>query len=86
MAESNQPTNQPINKKTYREALEMLSPREVEVLKLVEKGLKNREIADQLYLSIRTVHGHRRTICSKLNLKGRHGLVKWILKVRNGDH
>ena len=67
MAESNQPTNQPTNKKTYREAFEMLSPREVEVLKLVGKGLKSKEIADELYLSVRTIHSHRRKICSKLN-------------------
>jgi len=62
----------------------MLSPREVEVLKLVGKGLKSKEIADELYLSVRTIHSHRRKICSKLNIKGRHGLVKWLLSVRNG--
>jgi DNA-binding NarL/FixJ family response regulator len=63
MAESNQPTDN----KTYLEVLEMLSPREVEVLKLVGKGLMNKEIADELYLSVRTIHSHRRKICSKLN-------------------
>ncbi|NBC65452.1 MAG: hypothetical protein GVY07_07350 [Bacteroidetes bacterium] len=76
MAESNQPTNQPTNKNTYREALEILLPREVEVLKLVGKGLSNKAIAEELHLSIRTIHAHRRNICSKLNLKGRNGLVK----------
>jgi DNA-binding NarL/FixJ family response regulator len=63
----------------------MLSPREVEVLKLVGKGLKSKEIADELYLSVRTIHSHRRKICSKLNIKGRHGLVKWPMSTRNGD-
>jgi DNA-binding NarL/FixJ family response regulator len=38
----------------------MLSPREVEVLKLVGKGLKSKEIADELYLSVRTIHAQSR--------------------------
>ncbi|NBC02364.1 MAG: hypothetical protein GVY20_01525 [Bacteroidetes bacterium] len=57
----------------------------MEVLKLVGKGLTNQDVANKLYISVRTVHAHRRNICSKLNLKGRHGLVKWLLCVRNGD-
>ena len=85
MAESNQPTNQPTNRKTYLEALEILSPREIEVLKMVEKGNSNKEIAKELHLSLRTIHKHRNNICNQLGIRGRHGLIKWLWKVRNGD-
>ncbi|NBC65446.1 MAG: hypothetical protein GVY07_07320 [Bacteroidetes bacterium] len=86
MTNSNQPTNQPTNHKTYREALEVLSPREVEVLNLVEKGKTNREIAEELTLSVRTIHAHRRKICNKLSITGRNGLVKWLWWAKNGKN
>jgi len=85
MAESNQPTNQPTNRKTYLEALEILSPREIEVLKMVEKGYSNKEIAKDLHLSPRTIQKHRINVCEKLGIRGRYGLIKWLWKVRNGD-
>jgi len=81
---TNQPTNQPTNRKTYTKALEILTPREVEVLKLTEKGFSNRDIAQDLHLSIRTVQTHRSNICKKLGLKGRAALLKWLWKQRNG--
>ena len=78
MAEYNQP-------KIYLEALEILSPREIEVLKMVEKGYSNKEIAKELHLSPRTIQKHRNNVCNKLCISGRHGLIKWIWEVRNGD-
>ena len=83
MAEPNQPTNQPTSK-TYTEALEILTPREVEILKLTEKGLTNRKISEMLHLSIRTVQTHRSNISKKLGLKGRSALIKWLWEQRNG--
>lgn len=57
-----------------------LTPREIEVLKLVAEGLTNQEIADRLYLSIKTVQAHRGNIMQKLDLHDRVDLVKYALK------
>ena len=46
-----------------------LSKREVEVLKLIASGMSNRDIADKLFISIRTVDAHRNHIMQKLSLK-----------------
>ena len=48
-----------------------LTPREVEVLCLVAEGLSNREIADRLYLSVRTVERHISNIYNKIGSASR---------------
>jgi two-component system response regulator NreC len=53
-----------------------LSEREAEVLGLIAGGLTNSEIAEQLYVSIRTVETHRAHIHQKLNLRTRAELVR----------
>lgn len=50
---------------------EVLSERELEVLHLVSQGLKNREIADQLFISENTVRSHLRNILDKLHVQNR---------------
>jgi len=52
-------------------AVNVLSERELEVLKLAAKGLNNRDIADQLFLSIRTVQAHLGNIFNKLDVGSR---------------
>ncbi len=52
-----------------------LSPRELEVLKLIARGHTNAEIADQLCLSVRTVESHRARIQRKLGRTSRAELV-----------
>lgn len=51
--------------------LEQLTPREKEVLQLIAKGLNNREIAQNLFISERTVKNHVNSILSRLNLRDR---------------
>lgn len=50
---------------------DVLSEREMEVVKLAAKGLSNREIAEQLFLSTRTVQGHLTHIFNKINVGSR---------------
>ena len=57
-----------------------LSDREVEVLRLIALGHTNSEIAQQLYLSVRTVESHRAHIQQKLGLSTRAELVKYALE------
>jgi DNA-binding NarL/FixJ family response regulator len=56
-----------------------LSPREVEVLKLIAQEFSNQEIADKLYISIRTVDTHRRNLLEKLGLRNNVGLTKYAI-------
>ncbi|WP_160317475.1 LuxR C-terminal-related transcriptional regulator [Ornatilinea apprima] len=51
--------------------VEPLTPREIEVLRLTAEGLSNQEIANQLFISIRTVKKHLQNAYSKLDAKGR---------------
>lgn len=52
-------------------ALQSLSPREKEVLALIAKGANNKEIAQELYISERTVKAHITSILSQLDLRDR---------------
>ena len=56
-----------------------LSERELGILELIALGHTNAEIADQLFLSIRTVESHRANIQSKLDLGSRAELVRYAL-------
>jgi two-component system, NarL family, response regulator NreC len=57
-----------------------LSDREVEVLTLIARGFTNTEIAEQFYLSVRTVETHRSHIQQKLRLTTRSELVGYALQ------
>ncbi|HWW68083.1 MAG TPA: response regulator transcription factor [Solirubrobacterales bacterium] len=57
-----------------------LSEREREVLRLIALGHTNAEVAEQLYLSIRTVESHRASIQRKLGLSSRAELVRYALE------
>ena len=59
---------------------ENLTKREKEIFELVVDGLTNKEIADKLFISIRTVDSHKTNILQKLELKSTVGLVKYALK------
>lgn len=57
-----------------------LSARELEVLKLIVQENSNPEIAEKLFISIRTVDTHRRNLLEKLGVKNTAGLVKYAIQ------
>jgi DNA-binding NarL/FixJ family response regulator len=59
---------------------EILSKREIEILKMFAEGFINKEIADRLFISIRTVESHKNHIMQKLNLKTQVELVKYAIR------
>lgn len=59
-----------------------LSNRELEILQLLAKGFTNKEVSEQVYLSVKTVEAHRSKIYQKLGLKTRADLVDYALRHR----
>jgi len=55
-----------------------LSLREIEIIKLIKKGLSSKEIAAQLNISVRTIEVHRHNILKKLKLKNAASLINYI--------
>jgi two-component system response regulator NreC len=60
-----------------KQPVEPLTPRDVEVLRLIAQGYTNREVAEALDISVRTVESHRANIMGKLGLRGRAELVRY---------
>lgn len=58
----------------------LLSKREIEVLRLFAEGQTNQEIADKLFISIRTVESHKNHIMARLELKTTVDLVKFAIR------
>ena len=69
----------PVARAASGKAAPELSEREVEVLRLITRGLTNREMAERLYLSVRTVESHRARIQRKLGRSRRSDLVEYAL-------
>lgn len=61
------------------EIREQLTPRETDVLKHIVQGLSNKEIADQLNISIHTVVSHRKNIIQKTGIKSQSGLTIYAI-------
>jgi len=62
------------------QAQELLSQRELEVLKLAAKGISNKDIGEALFISVRTVQAHMRSIFNKLGVGSRSEAVFYGLK------
>ena len=62
--------------------LENLTPREREVLQLIARGYRYKEIATRLHLSIKTVEAHVSSVLRKLQLTSRHELSRWAQERR----
>ena len=58
----------------------ILSKRELEILPLIVKGYGNKDIAEKLFVSVKTVEAHKTHIMNKLNLKSKPELVEYALK------
>lgn len=62
------------------EPYDRLTAREREILKLIADGHTSREIAEMLYLSLKTVLGHRTKIMDKLDIHNRTELIKYAMR------
>jgi len=59
------------------EDLDRLSTREQEVLRLIARGYSYREVARELFISVKTVETHVSSVLRKLQLSNRHQLTRW---------
>ncbi|MFE0130773.1 response regulator transcription factor, partial [Streptomyces sp. NPDC059037] len=59
------------------EDLDRLTQREREVLRLIARGYAYKEIAKQLFISVKTVESHVSAVLRKLQLSNRHELTRW---------
>lgn len=60
--------------------LDRLSAREQEVMRLIARGFSYKEVASELYISIKTVESHVSAVLRKLQLSSRHELTAWALE------
>jgi len=68
------------NSEENSSSINNLSTREIEIVKLWGESHTNKEIADKLFISVRTVESHKNHIMQKLNLKTSVDLVKFAIK------
>ena len=69
------------NDDTYsNDPFKILSKRELEILPLIAKGYGNKDIAEKLFVSVKTVEAHKTRIMDKLDLKSKPELVEYALK------
>ncbi len=59
---------------------DLLTAREREVLQLIAEGSSNQQIAEELYISVKTVEAHRAHIMTKLHAKNRTDLIRYALR------
>jgi len=58
-----------------------LTNREREILKLISEGYTSKQIAEMLYISVKTVDNHRANIMKKLNIHDTAGLVRYAIRI-----
>jgi DNA-binding NarL/FixJ family response regulator len=64
------------------EELDTLTPREREVLRLIARGYAYKEVAKELFISVKTVETHVSAVLRKLQLSNRHQLTRWATERR----
>lgn len=65
---------------TSEDSYEKLTDRERQVLQMITEGVSNREIAERLHLSVKTVNNHRMNLMDKLNIHNTAKLVKYAIR------
>ena len=70
-----------MNVKEKPAAKDELTQSEKKILKLIGQGKSSKEIAEELFISNKTVENHRSNICKKLNITGNSALLKYALKL-----
>jgi DNA-binding NarL/FixJ family response regulator len=73
-------TGEKTGKKSQRKLTEGLTSRESEILELIANGRTNQEVADSLFISIKTVETHKANILGKLGLRNMAELVKYAIR------
>jgi DNA-binding CsgD family transcriptional regulator len=71
-------------RRTALSGVEALTPRELQVTRLAAKGLSNREIAESLFVTMKTVEWHLRHSYHKLGIGSRQELATKIADVADG--
>ena len=69
-------------KPSFDPELDQLTSREREVLRLIAQGYTYKEIARELYISVKTVESHVSSVLRKLQLSSRHQLTRWAAERR----
>lgn len=67
-----------LSEENGKPGLESLSGREIEIISYIKKGHSSKEIADALFVSVKTVEVHRHNILKKLNIKNAASLVNLV--------
>ena len=67
----------------HKPGLDDLTKAERRILKLISENKTSREIAAELFVSVRTVEAHRANICAKLEMHGSHRLLQFALENRS---
>ncbi len=68
-----------IKNKTAKEN-NALTEREIEIIKLITKGLNHKQIAEKIFISVRTVETHKKNILEKLNLNNSVEIAVYAIK------
>lgn len=68
------------NSKIIFNTKELLSERELQIIKMICREMKSKEIADKLFINIRTVESHRKNIMDKIEAKNFIGVVLYALR------
>jgi DNA-binding CsgD family transcriptional regulator len=63
--------------------LELLTTAERKVIKLIAANKSTKQIAEDLFISPKTVENHRTNICVKLGLHGSHALLRFLIENRS---
>jgi DNA-binding NarL/FixJ family response regulator len=75
-------TSPDVDRPSFDPELDQLTAREREVLRLIARGYTYREVARELFISVKTVESHVSSVLRKLQLSTRHQLTRWAAERR----